>query len=97
MKLYARDILKTNKKEFLTEKQLLDNGPILVDVDLRHDFDIDERQYTNGHIDDLIDGYLDIMKGMFQLDDSIEFNMYVMQKPTVNRVKEKNCTRMVFI
>lgn len=93
LKLYARDILKTNKKEFLTEKQLLDNGPILVDVDLRHDYDIDERQYTNGHIDDLIDGYLDTMKTMFQLDDSTEFYMYIMQKPTVNRVKEKNCTK----
>ena len=64
-----------------------------MDVDLRHDYDVDERQYTNGHIEDLIDSYLDTMKNMFQLDDSSEFYIYVMQKPTVNRVKEKNITK----
>lgn len=93
LKLYTRDILNSNKKEYLTEKQLPDDGPILVDVDLRHDYEVDERQYTNGHIEDLIDSYLDTMKNIFQLDDSTEFNIYVMQKPTVNRVKEKNCTK----
>ena len=93
LKLYARDILSNNKKEYLTEKQLIDNGPLLVDIDLRHDYDIDERQFTNGHIEDMIDIYLDIIKSAYQLDDDSAFNVYVLLKPTVNRVKDKNCTK----
>ena len=93
LNLYSRNILSTNKKEYLTEKQLVDNGPILVDIDLRHDYDIDERQYTNTHIDDMIDIYLDVFKSIFQLDNSCNFNIYILQKPTVNRVKEKDCTK----
>jgi len=93
LSLYARDILNTNKKEYLTEKQLTDNGPILVDIDLRHEYEIDERQYTNSHVDDMIDIYLDELKNIFQLDNTCDFNIYILQKPTVNRVKEKNCTK----
>jgi len=93
LNLYNRDILTTNKKEYLTEKQLVDNGPILVDIDLRHDYDVDERQYTDGHIEDMIDIYLDVFKDIFQVDDTCEFTIYVLQKPTVNRVKDKNCTK----
>jgi len=93
LNLYSKDILSTNKKEYLTEKQLVDNGPILVDIDLRHDYEIDERQYTRGHIDDMIDIYLDKFKEIFQFDENSKFNIYILQKPTVNRVKEKNCTK----
>jgi P4 family phage/plasmid primase-like protien len=93
LELYAQDILSKNKKEYFTEKQLEDTGPILVDVDLRHEYDIDERQYTISHVEDLLDHYLDIFKDIFQLDDSSQFKMYVLEKPTVNRVKEKNCTK----
>src|SRR5210317_102356 len=52
LELYAQDILSKNKKEYFTEKQLEDTGPILVDVDLRHEYDIDERQYTISHVED---------------------------------------------
>lgn len=93
LNLYSKDILSANKKEYLTEKQLVDNGPILVDIDLRHDYEVDERQYTRGHIEDMIDIYLDTFKEVFQLDENSKFNIYVLQKPTVNRVKEKNCTK----
>jgi len=93
LNLYNRDILSSNKKEYLTEKQLVDNGPILIDIDLRHDYDVDERQYTDGHIEDMIDIYLDVFKDIFQVDSSCDFNIYVLQKPTVNRVKDKNCTK----
>ena len=47
-------------------EQLNGNGPILVDIDFRHDYDVDERQYTKEHVEDLIDGYLEIAKGQCQ-------------------------------
>ena len=40
LNLYDRDILKKkNKSEYLTEKQLENNGPLLVDIDLRYEID----------------------------------------------------------
>ena len=93
LNLYANDILGENKKEYLTEKQLKDNGPLLVDIDLRHDLDVDERQYTKEHIEDMIDIYLETLKDVYQLDSTCKFYIFVQQKPTVNQVQSKNCTK----
>ena len=90
---YAKSMLNPSKKEYLTEKQLVNNSPLVVDIDFRFDYDVDERQYTKEHIDDLIDSYLDIFKSIYQLDSNTSFSVYVQQKPTVNRIKEKNCTK----
>ena len=49
---------KKNKSEYLTEKQLVNDGPLLVDIDLRYDIEIDSRQHTSNHINDLIENYL---------------------------------------
>jgi P4 family phage/plasmid primase-like protien len=93
LKLYYRDIIVPKKKEYLTEKQLSGNGPILVDIDFRHDYEVDERQYTKEHIEDLIDGYLEEFKKMFQLDENTKFPIFVFEKPSVNRIKEENKTK----
>ena len=92
-KLYYRDVIVPKKKEYLTEKQLNGNGPILVDIDFRHDYEVDERQYTKEHVDDLIDGYLEEFKKMYQLDENTKFPVYVFEKPSVNRLKEENKTK----
>ena len=91
--LYYRDVLAQNKKEYLTEKQRDNDGPILVDLDLRHTYDTDERQYTKEHVDDLVDIYLEELKQIYQMDESTAFTVYIFEKPTVNRVQEKNCTK----
>lgn len=93
LKLYYRDVIVPKKKEYLTEKQLNGNGPILVDIDFRHDYEVDERQYTKEHIEDLIDGYLEEFKKMYQLDENTKFPVYVFEKPSVNRLKEENKTK----
>ena len=48
---YAKSMLNPSKKEYLTEKQLVNNSPLVVDIDFRFDYDVDERQYTKEHID----------------------------------------------
>ena len=93
LQLYYRDVIKKNGKEYLTEKQREGDGPILIDLDLRHTYDTDERQYTKEHIDDLIDIYLEILKEIYQMDDTTAFKVYIMEKATVNRVKDKNYTK----
>ena len=93
LSLYYRDIIVNQKKEYLTEKQRENDGPILVDLDFRHTYDTDERQYTKEHIDDLVDAYLDEIKKIYQLDDTVQIPIYVFEKPTVNRVQDKQLTK----
>jgi len=93
LNLYYRDVLSTNKKEYLTEKQLEQNGPILIDLDFRHTYETEERQYDIDHINDFVEACLDEMKKIYQMDDTTRFPIYVFEKPTVNRVKEKNITK----
>jgi P4 family phage/plasmid primase-like protien len=93
LKIYHRDIIKTKKKEYLTEKQLDGNGPILVDLDFRHNYEIDERQYTLEHIEDLVGAYLEEFKTMYQLDEEVKFEIYILEKPTVNRIESENKTK----
>ena len=93
LKLYYRDIIVPQKKEYLTEKQRENDGPIVVDLDLRHKFEVDKRQYTKEHIEDLVGAYLDEIKKIYQLDDGTTFPVYVFEKPTVNRLQDKQITK----
>ena len=93
LQLYYRDVLQKNGKEYLTEKQRDGDGPILIDLDLRHTYDTDERHYTKEHVDDLIDIYLEVLKEIYQMDDTTAFKVYIFEKPTVNRVQDKNYTK----
>ena len=90
LKLYYENIIKRKKREYLTEKQLEKNAPILIDLDLRFDTSVKTRQYTNDHIDDLIDLYLGTLKNeMFQFDEDTNFPIYVFEKPNVNCLSDK--------
>ena len=52
--LYYRDIISKNKKEYLTEKQRENDGPLLIDLDFRYSYDVDEKQYTNEQVEDFL-------------------------------------------
>jgi hypothetical protein len=91
-KLYYEHIFIKNKKEYLTEKQI-ENGPIVVDLDFRYDYDVDRRQHTVEHIHDIVQLYLDELKEFFIFDDESKIPVYVMEKPHVNRVENKNITK----
>jgi len=93
LKLYYRDILSKGKPEYLTERQLTTDGPILVDVDLRFPYELTQRQYTTDHIHDLVDLYLEELKPIFQFEHEAQFPIYIYEKTAVNQVAEKNCTK----
>ena len=90
--LFYQDIFIRNKKEYLTEKQL-ENGPILVDFDFRYDYNVTVRQHTIEHIQDIIQLYLDELKAFFIFEENVSFPIYIMEKPHVNRVADKNITK----
>jgi P4 family phage/plasmid primase-like protien len=99
-KLYLEHVFTNKKLEYLTERQIEDgtsanSGPLLVDLDFRFDYAIDKRQYDKQFIEDIINSlYLDELCKMFKFtEDETEFNVYVMEKPQVNRVADKNVTK----
>lgn len=79
--------------EYLTEKQLASDGPILVDLDFRFDYDIKTRKYSKDHIDDLVGAYIDELSKMLQFDETSFYQIFVLEKPTVNCVEETRVTK----
>ena len=100
-RLYYEDVFVRKKKEYLTEKQLSDkfndklsnNSPILVDFDFRYNYEVSKRQHTAEHISDMIQLYLDELKEIFVFQENVSFPIFIMEKPNVNRVQEKNITK----
>jgi P4 family phage/plasmid primase-like protien len=92
--LYYTDIFVKHKSEYLTEKQLTDGtGPILLDFDFRYNYDVDTRQHTKEHITDILTGlYLEKLKDFFTFTEQ-EFQIYVLEKPDVIRLQDKDLTK----
>lgn len=78
--------------EYLTEKQLSE-GPLAIDMDLHYDYEVEDRQHNKSHIDDLIDVILSKINEIYVFNSEQNIICYVMQKPDVNRVKDKNITK----
>jgi hypothetical protein len=91
--IYYQEIIQKNKAEYLTEKQRTNDGPIAIDLDLKYDYSVTEKQYNQNHIADLIDLYLEVLKDIYQFDDEVEIAIYIFEKEDVNRVKEKKYTK----
>ena len=87
--LYYNSNVKVGKKEYLTEKQLEKNGPILIDIDMRFSTDIKTRQYTKDDIQSLIYLYLAVLKEIYQFDEDTKFEIFILEKPRVNCLEEK--------
>jgi P4 family phage/plasmid primase-like protien len=92
LKLYAEKIVATGGLENLTEKQL-EEGPILIDVDLKYGLDIRSRLHNENHIEDLVDILADELSKMLQFDENTNFNIYIQQKPDVNVLEDKGITK----
>jgi P4 family phage/plasmid primase-like protien len=92
-RLYYEHVFVKNRKEYLTERQLDGQGPILIDIDFRYDFSVTKRNHTQEHIQDIISLYLEELKAFFVFEENKVFPIFVMEKPNVNRVVEKQETK----
>lgn len=91
-KLYYDQVFVKKRKEHLTEVQLPE-GPIVVDFDFRYPYEMDTRQHSVEHIQDMILLYLEELKELYEFEDSKEFDVFVFEKPNVNRLEEKQLTK----
>ena len=82
---YYNKVFIDKEPEYLTEKQLIENGPLLVDIDLRFDKDIYERQYTKEHITDLISLYLSNISEIYNIPHNSEIGIYIYVKKEENK------------
>ena len=87
---YYNHVFENHNKEYLTEKQLIENGPILLDIDLRYNYDIDTRQHTKEHIIDFLMEYMSQYSKIVESIDNTDIEVYVMEKNNVNRINESN-------
>lgn len=93
-RLYYESIFVKGRKEYLTEAQLKEgSGPILIDFDFRYDYSVTERLHTVGHIQDVVQLYLEELKELLVFKEKTPFPIFVMEKPHINRVADKNVTK----
>jgi len=92
-RLYYEHVFVKGRKEYLTEYQLDGKGPILVDLDFRYDYDVTKRLHTSEHIQDLVQLYLEELKDFFIFEENKSFPIFIMEKPNVNRVADKQITK----
>ena len=85
---YVQFIIKGGGQEYLTEKQV-ENGPLLVDVDLRYEPSVTKRLHNKDHIVDLIDLYLTAINKIMNVPSNEKFSIYVMEKSEVNMLEDK--------
>ncbi len=90
---YRKEVYEKGKDEYLTEKQLLVGGPMLIDMDFRFDYSVTERQYSKEHVEDLVNMITDILKTMYQFNSGDNFKIFIFEKDAVNRLSDKQITK----
>lgn len=91
-KLYYQHVFVSGEKEYFTEKQLSEGGPILIDLDFRYPYAISQRLHNEDDIIRILCVYFDEISKLYQFDSQV-IPIYVMEKKTVNRDAEKNITK----
>ena len=90
--LYYEHIFVNKNKEYLTEKQI-ENGPMGVDFDFRYSYDVESRQHTKEHIQDMVLLYLEELKEYFIFEENKPFDIFIFEKPNVNRLADGSLTK----
>ena len=90
---YYNHVFKSKNMEYLTEKQHRENGPILIDIDMRYESTLREKQHSKDHVIDLIMLYCEKITELVTIPKETNIEVFVMEKNDVNYVKEKNITK----
>ena len=91
--LYYEHIFVHKKKEYLTEKQLTVGSPIAIDFDFRYNYDVETKLHNENYILDMVLIYLDEIKEYFIFEESKPFDIFIFEKPNVNRLEDGSMTK----
>ena len=90
-KLYYKHIHINKQKEYLTESQdKINGGPLLIDLDMRYNSNITERQYDEDDIVAILELFCQSLQELFDFKEKIEFYVYISQKKNVVCQKDKD-------
>ena len=89
LKCYHDHVFIKGNMEYLTEKQLIENGPVMIDVDLHYSPNVKERQHSSDHITDGLCIYMDKCGEILNIPDDSSVEVFIMEKPNVNCLPEK--------
>ena len=89
---YFNNTFLLNKVEYLTEKQL-DNGVIAIDLDFRYCHEVNTRQHDKSMIRDIVLVSVDFLKDFYNFTSESSFEVFVMEKPNVNRLADGSLTK----
>jgi hypothetical protein len=81
---YINHVFNQKQNAYITEKQSIENGPVLVDLDLHYDTTITKRQHTKDHIIDLVMLYAETISKLTNVTPGVEIPVFVLEKPDVN-------------
>lgn len=92
-RLYMKDVIKPQKSHHLIQRQLTEVaeelGVTLIDIDFRFPADKTDRYYTEEHISQFINMYLDSIRNLCEMDEDVHFQFIIQEKPAP-RVEIKN-------
>jgi len=83
MENYYEHVFVKGMQEYLTEKQMTDNGPILIDLDLRYPSEIESRQHTDEHVLEFVNTCMNHLKDILDIPDKAKVPVFVQEKPNV--------------
>jgi P4 family phage/plasmid primase-like protien len=89
MDTYCQKVFVSGQPEYMTEKQLIDNGPVMIDIDLRYEKDVTSKQHTKDHIIDAVMLYAEKIKLLLDIPDESRIEVFVMEKNDVNNLENK--------
>jgi len=89
MQLYYQHVFIKGNIEYLTEKQIIENGPIMIDIDLRYNPDVSSKQHTKDHVVDALMLYADKIMQLIDISNDSKFDVFVMEKAEVNMLENK--------
>lgn len=86
---YYIHVFENHNKEYLTEKQLVENAPLLIDIDMRYENSITEKQHTKDHIIDMMMLFANKILKICDIKDGQEIDIFIMEKNDVNILDTK--------
>ena len=87
LKLYYDEVMdKRTRVEHLTEAQLEDGGPLLIDLDFRYDLQHASRYHTGETIDAIVEATILTIHTLFDVNS--DYKLWFLQKPNIH-VEEK--------
>lgn len=89
MQLYYQHVIVKGNLEYLTEKQLEENGPIMIDIDLRYPAEITTKQHTKDHVVDALLLYADKIVQLLDVKEGSAIEAFIMEKKDVNILENK--------